>query len=88
MIQNRVIEELNREIELAAQPGYRSRYDEGYGEPDHDIPPPRESPGKSERSDAGGDAKPSPHDLVKKDPDVSSGRSKPATEEFGKGVFE
>ena len=30
MIQNSVIAELNRELELARQPGYRSRYDEMY----------------------------------------------------------
>jgi len=30
MIQNRVIEELEKELELSKQPGYRSRYDEGY----------------------------------------------------------
>lgn len=32
MIQKRIIEELNHELELAAQPGYRSRYDDDYDE--------------------------------------------------------
>jgi stage V sporulation protein G len=36
MIQNRIIEELNRELELSAQPGYRSRYDDDYDE-DFDL---------------------------------------------------
>lgn len=30
MIQKRIVDELNREIELAGQPGYRSRYDDEY----------------------------------------------------------
>ena len=30
MIQSRVIEELEKEIELAAKPGYKSRYDDDY----------------------------------------------------------
>ena len=30
MIQRRVVEELNKELELASQPGYASRYDEDY----------------------------------------------------------
>jgi stage V sporulation protein G len=33
MIQKRVIQELDRELELAAKPGYRSRYDESYDGP-------------------------------------------------------
>lgn len=36
MIQRRIVEELNREIELAAQPGYKSRYDDDY---DDDFDP-------------------------------------------------
>lgn len=36
MIQRRIVEELNREIELAAQPGYKSRYDDDY---DDDFEP-------------------------------------------------
>jgi len=36
MIQRRIVEELNREIELSAQPGYKSRYDDDYDE-DYDL---------------------------------------------------
>jgi stage V sporulation protein G len=36
MIQRRIVEELRREIELAAQPGYKSRYDDDYDE-DFDL---------------------------------------------------
>jgi stage V sporulation protein G len=32
MIQKRIIEELNHELELASKPGYRSRYDDDYDE--------------------------------------------------------
>ena len=34
MIQNRVIDELNREVELSNQPGYSSRYDDDYFDDD------------------------------------------------------
>ena len=34
MIQRRIIDELNREIELASQPGYKSRYDDDYFDED------------------------------------------------------
>ncbi len=34
MIQKRIIDELNREIELASQPGYKSRYDDEYFDDD------------------------------------------------------
>ncbi len=36
MIQSRIIEELNKEIELASLPGYRSRYDDDYDD-DYDV---------------------------------------------------
>jgi stage V sporulation protein G len=36
MIQRRIVDELNREIELAGQPGYRSRYDDEYDD-DFDL---------------------------------------------------
>lgn len=90
MIQNRVIMELNRELELAAEPGYRSRYDEDYSEDKTAQPNPKpessDSKSKSEtRSDSGSQSPPTPHNP---NPDVSSGRSKPSAEEFGKGIFD
>ena len=102
MIQNRVVDELNRELELAAQPGYSSRYDDEYFDvPDRTRPsgkpaaksggskpapkPANPQTGKTERTEGGSDIPPTPH---KPNPDVSSGRSKPAVEEFGKGVFD
>lgn len=38
MIQNRVIEELNKEQQLSSEPGYRSRYDEAYDAGPHVDP--------------------------------------------------
>ena len=94
MIQNRVIKELNDELKLSSQPGYSSRYDEDYNEELLAMPPaPPASPKKSEgdgeapavRVDQRSEKQPTPH---KPNPDVSSGRSKPAVEDFGKGIFD
>ncbi len=122
MIQNRVIDELNREIHLASQPGYKSRYDDDYddeliegivepksqGEPvnesgasrtksshptnvpsgkDSDSASDKDSSSTSERIDQAKTDRSAPHD-PKSNPDVSSGRSKPITEEFGQGIFD
>ena len=101
MIQNRVIKELNHELELAAQPGYRSRYDEDYNEEVTALPASNSGsaktssdqgdrsnrsgkPGAPEvRVDSRSKNQPTPH---KPNHDVSSGRSKPSVEEFGKGI--
>lgn len=100
MIQNRVIEELNREYELASQPGYSSRYDEDYFDDLVDpVPAKRKSaskaesspsskskdPASSNRVDTGGKKPPTPHSS---NADTASGRSKPANEEFGNGIFD
>lgn len=44
MIQRRIVEELHNEQKLARQPGYRSRYDEGYDE-SRNAPKPHKSRG-------------------------------------------
>lgn len=100
MIQSRVIKELNHELELASQPGYSSRYDEDYNEEVLAMPPSDPSSQKSSSSaasdgskprstesriDQGSEKRPTPH---KPNRDVPSGRSKPAVEEFGKGIFD
>jgi stage V sporulation protein G len=94
MIQNKIIEELNQELELAAQPGYRSRYDEDYDDEfveDMVVDVPASTnpatEGKSERTDEANSSGPAPHDPPASEPDVSSGRSKPSTGEFGNGIF-
>lgn len=103
MIQNRVIRELNHELELAAEPGYSSRYDDDYNEEVLAMPPKKkpthqksttsgsseassEGSGHSEvRTDPGSEKQPTRHN---RNPNVSSGRSKPDVEEFGKGIFD
>ncbi|MFT5301181.1 MAG: stage V sporulation protein G [Mariniblastus sp.] len=96
-IQNRVIAELNQELELAAKPGYSSRYDEVYNEETvaqaaadprsvtAPEPPTDKSKSRETRLDSAPATRPAPH---KSSQDVSSGRSKPAMEEFGKGIFD
>ena len=42
MIQGRIVEELQKEQQLAREPGYRSRYDEGYDDARH-VPKPHKS---------------------------------------------
>ena len=92
-IQSRVIKDLNSELELASQPGYSSRYDEVYNEETLAMPAAdTTAPSKPDvRSDSGSKSQPTPHKpntSDKSNPDVSSGRSKPAVEEFGKGIFD
>ena len=135
MIQKRVVEELDKELALAAEPGYSSRYDDEYhddplampdrprrgdrrtksnsqsksdsqmksdsrpksipqpdsiSQPESNHPQP-ESTGKLDTGGSdvkrvdGSETQPTPH---KPNPDVSSGRSKPAMEDFGKGIFD
>ena len=102
MIQNRVIKELNLELEIAAEPGYRSRYDEDYNEelialPPADLKSSTASSDDNDRliaSDNSESAKVRTDIRSKKpaphkpNPDVPSGRSKPSVEEFGKGIFD
>jgi stage V sporulation protein G len=78
MIQNRVVDELNQELELSTQPGYKSRYDEDFDD-DSDFldeingsnsssnakstPPDEKSAStESERIDPAAAQPPAPHD--------------------------
>lgn len=97
MIQNRVIEELNRELELSRQPGYKSRYDDDYDDSFDDLPRQPHQPSKNsspkERTDTGSTRQSQPHDSPSHEsksqgPDVSSGRSKPSSDGFGTGIFD
>ncbi len=81
MIQNRVIEELRNESELAAQPGYSSRYDDDYNEIRRRPQPEKDTT----RVDPGQENDPP---TPKSGPGSISDRSKPNTEEFGRGVFD
>jgi stage V sporulation protein G len=62
MIQNHVIEEYDRELERAQQPGYRSRYDDGY---DSVSMPPR-SEARKHRVDPAKTGGPQPHSGLQK----------------------
>ncbi len=88
MIQTRVIAELQGELERAKEPGYASRYDDGYGEDDFDedflpeapqraatkqIQPPESTPPPPHRPPA--------HQMT---PPASRARH----DEFGAGVFD
>ena len=79
MIQNRVIEELNREVELASQPGYKSRYDD-----DYDLIVKNRKSGKS-RVDSGHNRS-KPHSK-KEMPEKSDSNEGSSNDGFGKGIF-
>lgn len=83
MIQKRVIEELEKEVDLASKPGYSSRYDD-----DYDILHKRDKKrgANKTRIDSGGDKAKShepPKDVTPKKHGDSSG-----PEAFGKGIFD
>lgn len=80
MIQNRVIQELNNELELASQPGYSSRYDDDYFE----IPD-RGKSKESKRTDQPQRSMPKSH-LEK--PEKSKETAEPDKEDFGRGIFD
>ena len=128
MIQNRVILELENEVVLSKEPGYRSRYDEAYDDASRSnrssrssknsadsrsgnqssssqskTEAPAEKPNSQSSDPNPSDQKPSDqgdsqraddkHSSVakpnpSKDQDVSSGRSKPLSGEFGQGIFD
>ena len=101
MIQHRIIDDLNREIELAAQPGYKSRYDEDYDD-DFDAnetveaiakssktPPSQstESEKSLDRIDTGSINPSGPHEPQSAEQDASASGFPPGAEDFGKGIF-
>ena len=139
MIQSRVILELEKELARSNEPGYYSRYDDGYdggARSSHAKPANKTEQPKSEQSQAEQSKEESPksesdsepdsadetladletvtradsshpagqngthspgetstssveeRDSPPDNPNISSGRSKPATEEFGKGIFD
>lgn len=104
MIQSRVIEELEKELELSQQPGYFSRYDDGY---DHSSDRNSSNNDRSSnqhvdesdsdkmtRVDAahGSDQTahaPGPHKSPEaEDQNISSNRSNPPHDTFGQGIFD
>lgn len=95
MIQSRVIEELEKELELAKEPGYRSRYDEGYdsshspkkkpSEPAAEKPPVKPPENSSARRD---DSHQSPAPSKSGDSkSPKAEKTEQSGDNFGKGVF-
>ena len=90
MIQDRVIAEYNKELELAKQPGYVSRYDDEYEElaDAPTSPPPKSSiTTRADKAHSQSDSPaPRPHTAPAKD--SSDNRSDPAGGgDFGAGIF-
>lgn len=99
MIQNRVVEELNRELKLASEPGYKPRYDDDYFDDDpgpvvaQAVPaepsseesiPPTPVAEIGARIDS---AEKKPY-KTHKPPAEAGEQVKSTDEDFGKGVFE
>ncbi len=91
MIQDRVILELNREIELAGQPGYKSRYDDDYDlilkNRKTDNRKSRDEPRNLSRTDSGHGTQVTSHSKQDQ-PEKSDAKDAPTDGGFGKGVFE
>lgn len=90
MIQKRVVEELEREVELSQQPGYQSRYDEDYELISPTPSKPRtEKPRKDTaqpRADRSSETPPKPHRKSGKSSDAKNpGSDEPG---FGKGILD
>ncbi len=86
MIQNRVIEEFQKEVELSKQPGYVSRYDDDYNsewedDPLIQSPRPQRADAKHKPSDSG------PHKQESESQDASSGEGS-SDDGFGQGILE
>lgn len=94
LIQTRVIAEFSKELERAKQPGYRSRYDEGYvedaGADDHDLPLPSiRTSGEATRTHIEpAEATPPPPHQVPKPPQLTNPPRVRDARGFGAGIFE
>ena len=90
MIQNRVIEEFQKELELSRQPGYVSRYDEDYtsdwGPEDVETVSRAQSsrPHRADAPHAAGGASPGPH---KASDESSKAANKEGSDGFGDGIL-
>ena len=84
MIQSRVIEEYERELERARQPGYRSRYDDSYESVDE---PTREFRQDQAHTDTQSDVSKKPHTPPKSAPESAEKSGSDGNEgEFGNGI--
>ncbi len=88
MIQSRVIVEYQGELERAKEPGYASRYDDGYGEDDFDaefLPEPSERAATKQIQPAESTPPPPHHPPIQQ---TAAPAHKPHRREFGAGVFD
>jgi stage V sporulation protein G len=91
MIQKRVIEELEREIELSSKPGYASRYDDDYDMIQrHRQKTAREPDDKVDKRVDSGHPFDSPQPAPHRPQDTSEQveRQDPSGEAFGRGIFD
>jgi stage V sporulation protein G len=93
MIQSRVIAEFKKELERAEQPGYSSRYDEGYGddagaEAGFEEEPPRRAPAERTQThiEPAEATPPPPHQIAK--PSSAPSPPRPRADTFGAGIFD
>ena len=93
MIQTRVISEFQKELERAKQPGYASRYDEGYAddagaesgfEPEPVTKPAAET--TTTHIEPAEATPPPPHQVPK--PSRAAGPPRPRSDAFGAGIFD
>lgn len=101
MIQERVITEYQKELERSEQPGYVSRYDDGYGDEgldDYDVADARDTD-KSDADKSGStttshiepaeSTPPPPHQKPDEQPESEEQRQERNTDDgFGAGIFE
>jgi stage V sporulation protein G len=88
MIQTRVIAEYQEELQRAEQPGYKSRYDDDYGEEDFDAEfvPETALRATTKQIDLAGSIPPPPHRPAAQP--TAAPAAKPRREGFGAGVFD
>jgi stage V sporulation protein G len=93
MIQSYVIAEFEKELERAQQPGYHSRYDEGYAEDAgaedgfEPEPPAGPVPGTTTHIEPAERMPPPPHQLASPAPSPAPKRPR-GDDTFGAGIFE
>jgi stage V sporulation protein G len=94
MIQDRVVAEYEKEEERATRPGYKSRYDEGYGEDDFDecdVSDRRAEQESTTRAtthiEPAESTPPAPHQKTTDQP-VSPPQEHRESDKFGAGIFE
>ena len=88
LIQNAVIEEFEAELSRSREPGYRSRYDDDFGDADDDIPVQEVIIDKGKaREESGNAPKPKFQDRKEKPSEDASATKSQDEDDFGAGIF-